>query len=169
MFECRVPEANCLTIVKGRALPQFRPKLMLERSATADLFKNTLARIPTVFGRLAYLASLRDSNSGIYRHHGLASIFGRDESRKALSQSHQTVFQEWLNLTLREKSEDLSRYFEGLEDPRPVVLDHWISIRSYGSYIPASARESERELFAAEFDVLLETLKCPDAPGSSRS
>jgi hypothetical protein len=51
---------------------------MLERSATADLFKNTLSRIPTLFGRLAYLASLRDSNSGIYRHYGLASI-----SRKA--------------------------------------------------------------------------------------
>jgi hypothetical protein len=88
-------------------MPQFRPKPMLERSATADLFKNTLARIPTVFGRLAYLASLRDANSGIYSHHGLAAIFGRDESRKALSQSHQAVFQEWLNLALREKKEDL--------------------------------------------------------------
>jgi hypothetical protein len=142
---------------------------MLERSATADLFKNTLARIPTVFGRLAYLASLRDSNSGIYHHHGLASIFGRDESRRALWQSHQIVFQEWLDLTLREKKEDLSTYFEGLEDPRPLVLDLWTSIRTYRSYIPASARESERELFDAEFDVLLETFKCPDAPGSSRA
>jgi hypothetical protein len=142
---------------------------MLERSATADLFKNTLARIPTVFGRLAYLASLRDSNSGVYRHHGLASIFGRDESRKALSQSHQAVFQEWLNLPLAEKREDLSGYFGGLEDPLPVVLDHWTGVRAYRSYIPASARESERELFCAEFDVLLETLRCPDPPESSRA
>jgi hypothetical protein len=142
---------------------------MLERSATADLFKNTLARIPTLFGRLAYLASLRDSNSGVYRHHGLASIFGREESRKALSQSHQTVFQEWLTLPLAEKREDLSAYFKCLEDPPAVVLNHWIGIPTYRGYMPASARPSERELFRTEFEVLLETFKCPDPPGSSRA
>lgn len=142
---------------------------MLERSATADLFKNTLARIPTVFGRLEYLASLRNPNSGVYRHHGLASIFGREESRKALSQSHQAVFQEWLNLPLAEKREDLSAYFEGLEDPLPVVLDHWTGIHTYRGYMPASARVSERELFCTGFDVLLETFRCPDPPESSRA
>ncbi len=142
---------------------------MLERSATADLFKNTLARIPTLFGRLAYLASLRDSNSGIYRHHGLASIFGREESRKALSQSHQAVFQEWLTLPLAEKRADLSAYFKCLEDPPPVVVNHWTSIPTYRSYMPASARPSERELFRAEFEVLLETFNCPDPPASSRA
>jgi hypothetical protein len=142
---------------------------MLERSATADLFKNTLSRIPTLFGRLAYLASLRDSNSGVYRHHGLASIFGRDESRKALSQSHQTVFQEWLNLPLADKKDDLSAYLNGLDDPRPEVLDHWASLRPYLGYMPASARVSERELFCAEFDVLLETFNCSTPPRASRA
>ena len=142
---------------------------MLERSATADLFKNTLARIPTLFGRLAYLTSLRDSDSGVYRHYGLASIFGRDESRKALSQSHQTVFQEWLNLPLADKAQDLSKYFEGLDYPLDVVLEHWTSTRTYRSYMPASARESESELFCVELGVLLEALKCPDPPDSSRA
>ncbi len=150
-------------------VPQFRPEPMLERSATADLFKNTLARIPTVFGRLEYLASLRDSNSGIYLHHGLASIFGRDESRRALSQCHQAIFQEWLKMPLAEKMGDLLAHFNGLEDPLPVVLDHWTSIHPYCGYIPASARESERELFGAEFDVLLATLKCPGPPDSFRA
>ncbi len=142
---------------------------MLERSATADMFKNTLSRIPTLFGRLAYLASLRDSNSGVYRHHGLASIFGREESRNALSQCHQTVFQEWLNLSLAEKRGDLFEYFDGLDEPRPAVLDHWTRLRPYRGYMPASARVSERELFCAEFEVLLDTFKCPDPPAASRA
>ena len=142
---------------------------MLERSATADLFKNTLARIPTLFGQLAYLASLRDSNSGVYRHYGLASIFGRDESRKALSKSHKKIFREWLILPLAEKREDLSEYFHGLDDPLPEILEHWSAVRAYRSYAPASARESERELFCAEIDVLLETFKCSDPPGASRA
>lgn len=142
---------------------------MLERSATADLFKNTLSRIPTLFGRIEYLALLRDANSGIYRHHGLASIFGREESRRALLQSHETVFAEWLNLSLAEKREDLSEYLHRLEDPPPVVLDHWVRVRAYRSYMPASARESERELFCTELDVLLETFKCPDPLADSRA
>jgi hypothetical protein len=141
-------------------VPQFRPKAMLERSATADLFKNTLAKIPTVFGQLGYLSSLRDPDSGIYRHHGLTAIFGRDESRKALATSHERVFQQWLNLTLAEKRADLVEYLDSLTDPRDAVLKHWAHNRTYRGYIPASTRESEEALFFEEFAALLETLSC---------
>ncbi len=144
-------------------MPQFRVKAMLERSAAADLAKNTLSRIPTLFGRLVYLASLRDAHSGVYRHHGLASRFGREESRQAFLQHHEAAFQEWLRLSLDEKCEDLSEFLAGLEDPRPAVLHHWIKVRPYRTYIPASARESERELFFAEFEVLVEALRCADS------
>ena len=150
-------------------MPPFKPKPMLERSAAADLTKNTLSRIPTCFGRLVYLASLRDPNSGIYRHHGLAAIFGREDSRKALFQAHESTFQEWLDLPLEDKCEDLSEYLHGLEDPEAVVLEHWTSVRPYRSYIPASARESERELFFAEFEALLETFRCSGDAGASRA
>jgi len=135
---------------------------MLERSALADLFKNTLSKIPTVFGQLGYLSSLRDPDSGIYRHHGLTAIFGREESRKALATSHQRVFQEWLNLSLEDKRADLVEYLESLTEPKAAVLKHWAHNRTYRSYIPASTRESEEELFFAEFAVLLETLTCGD-------
>jgi hypothetical protein len=145
-----------------KRVPQFRPKAMLERSAIADLFKNTLSNIPTVFGQLGYLAALRDMDSGVYRHDGLSAIFGRDESRKALAESHQTVFQQWLNLSLAKKRDDLLEYIEGLRDPKPAVLRHWTRNRSYRTYVPASVRESERQLFFQEFEVLLETLNCGD-------
>ena len=150
-------------------MPQFRPKATLQRSAVADVSKNTLARIPTLFGRLIYLASLRDSNSGIYRHHGLAALFGREESRIALLQHHEAVFQEWLALPLAGKQEDLSEYLTGLEDSRRLVLEHWRKVATYRAYIPASARESERELFFAEFEVLAETLRCADSPEAPRA
>lgn len=136
---------------------------MLERSAAADLAKNTLSRIATLFGRLYYLASLRDAHSGIYRHHGFSSRFGREESRQAFVYHHEAVFQEWLRLSLDEKREDLSQFLSGLEDPQPAVLEHWAKVPSYKAYIPASARESERELFFAEFEVLVEVLRCEDS------
>ncbi len=141
---------------------------MLERSAAADLSKHTLSRIPTHFGRLIYLASLRDSNSGVYRHYGLASIFGREESRLALCQHHDTAFQDWLKLPLAQKWDDLSEYLDALEDPRRLVLEHWARVKAYRGYIPASARESERELFFAEFEVLVEALRCSDSSEAPR-
>ena len=84
---------------------QFTSNSILQRSASADLFRNTLSRIPTMFGRLAYLASLRDPNSGVYEQHGLMSIYGDNKSRQALAQSHShsEVFQDWLDLPLHEK------------------------------------------------------------------
>jgi hypothetical protein len=133
---------------------------MLAGSASADLFKNTLARIPTLFGRLAYLASLRDPNSGVYNHHGLGAIFGRDESRRALGEAHTQIFQLWLNLPLAAKQADLVEYLAGVEDAPAAVVDYWTKAGVSRSYLPGSAREADRELFLREFAVLVETLKC---------
>lgn len=150
-------------------MPQFRPKPTLERSASADLARKTLSRIPTSIGRIVYLASLRDPNSGTYHHHGLASIFGPAESRGALLEGHEAAFREWLELSLVEKHEDLSSYLNALEDPRDLVLDNWRNLGVYRSYIPASACESDRELFFAEFNVLLAAFRCEDSGASPRS
>jgi hypothetical protein len=133
---------------------------MLAGSASADLFKNTLSRIPSLFGRLAYLASLRDPNSGIYNHHGLGSIFGRDESRRALGDSHSQLFQQWLKLPLAQKRQDLVEYLESVEPPSCAVVEYWAKAGIPGSYLPASARDAEQQLFLREFAILVETLKC---------
>src|SRR5215469_3816577 len=105
-----------LTYNVYNGMPRFR-KNALENTAAGDLWKHTLSQIPTVYGRLSYLASLRDQNSGIYRHHGLAAMFGRDESSRALRDSHEQVFLEWITLSMREKRLDLGRHFAALEDP----------------------------------------------------
>jgi len=151
-------------------MPRFKVKGVLERNAAGDLWKHTLSRIPTLFGKIAYLASLRDSNSGNYRHHGLSSLFGRDESAKALRESHERAFLEWLSLTMEEKYYDLSRFLVELEDPVSAVVRHWLSARIYRTYVPGSARETERELFCRDLEALLETIRnAQDAAGQSSS
>ena len=133
---------------------------MLAGSASADLFKNTLSRIPTVFGRLAYLASLRDPNSGVYHHHGLGALFGRDESRRALGEAHAHIFQQWLILPLSAKHEDLVKYLASLDDTRAAVLEYWTKTGISRGYLPRSVQEADEQLFFSEFAVLLETLEC---------
>src|SRR5271170_6382289 len=128
-------------------MPRFRPTAKLERSALADLCKYTLSRIPTVSGRLIYLAALRDLNSGTYRHHGLISAFGRDEAVKALRESHQASFQCWLNLSLAEKNEDLRDYLRTPDEPQDGIVRYWLQSGVYRGYVPASAIKAETELF----------------------
>jgi hypothetical protein len=155
-------------------MPRFRSKGVLERTALADLWKHTLSQIPTLYGRLAYLASLRDPNSGVYRHHGLSTAFGREESAKALKQSHERIFSEWLNLALAEKSGDLGNYLRGLDDPQGSVVVHWLRSDHYRAQIPDSARPMECELFQTDLEALLRMLKNagpaePPGPGSGQS
>src|SRR5437899_9269888 len=111
-------------------MPRFRSKGALERSAIEDLWKHTLSRIPSIYGRLAYLASVRDPNSGTYRHHGLAVSFGRDQSVQALKSTHEEVFREWSNLSMPQKIDDLMSYIGSLEPSRGVVVDYWLQSRS---------------------------------------
>ena len=137
-------------------MPRKRANGALERSAAADLFRHTLSRIPTVYGRLAYLASLRDPNSGVYRHHGLNQAFGRDASVEALQAGHADTFVQWLNLPLSAKAEQLTAYLTELEDPREIVIRHWIQSEAYRGLIPDHASPAQVDLFLSELKALLE-------------
>jgi hypothetical protein len=112
-----------------------------------------------VSGRLVYLASLRDVNSGTYKHHGLFTAFGRDEAVRALRDSHREAFQSWLNLSLAEKNDDLKEYLRSLENPREEVIEYWLQSGVYRSYVPATAMEMETELFCRDLETLLQLLQ----------
>jgi len=137
---------------------RFKPKGLLDRSAAADLFKHTLSQIPTLYGRLTYLASLRDPNSGIYRHYGLSAAFGREQSIRAFQVSHTKTFREWLKLPLSQKSSDLAAYFETLEEPRSVIARHLLRSKGFLTCVPDSASKAERTHFSAELELLLDLI-----------
>jgi hypothetical protein len=140
-------------------MPRFRPTAKLERSAPADLWKHTLSRIPTVSGRLIYLATLRDGNSGAYKHHGLTTAFGRDEAVRALKESHQATFRLWLSLSLAEKNGDLRDYLRALDDPQEQVVEHWLQSGIYRNYVPPNVLHAEGALFCSDLETLLRLLR----------
>ena len=154
----RLARATCPSGRQRHDMPRLRPRGILERTAAGDLWKHTLSRIPTVFGRVAYLASLRDANSGVYRHHGLAAMFGRDESSRALRESHEEIFSEWVCLPLVEKNADLMGYLDDLGVAREIVVENWLQSKIYRTYIPAATPTMERELFLSDLEQLLESI-----------
>jgi hypothetical protein len=159
---------------KQEGMPRFIPKGMLERNALADLWKHSLSRIPRIYGRLAYLASLRDPNSGAYRHHGLSAAFGREESARALQESHEQVFVEWLKLPLAGKSSDLREYLEGLDDGLAVVTTTWLRTGHHRTLVPDRATRAQQAHFRNDMEVLLDLIRSgaaagQQAPGSRQS
>ncbi len=140
-------------------MKRVRQKTVLDRSAAAELWRNTLAQIPSLFGRLVYLASLRDQNTGRYEHHGLAQLFGEEVTDEALRESHAATFQDWLCYTLEQQKTDLDLYLAGLDTDKRTLLDTWIRLAPYRTLVPASARDVERKLYLADLETLLELLK----------
>lgn len=153
-------------------MPRFRPKGMLERNALADLWKHTLSQIPSTYGRLGYLASLRDANSGIYRHHGLSAAFGREESVGALRKSHEDTFREWLSLPLSLKSAEIIVHFNNVQEHPRQVATYLARATPYLSQVPDSASRAQRRQFKMEMEILLELIKNDSGderfPGSAR-
>jgi hypothetical protein len=131
----------------------------LDRGAPSDLWRNTLSQIPTIFGRLVYLASLRVTNTGVYEHHGLSLLFGDTEADAALRRSHQEAFAAWLNCSLEQQKSDVDRYLADLDSNQRVVVETWLRLSPYRGLVPASVKTFERDLFISDFEMLLEILR----------
>jgi hypothetical protein len=131
----------------------------MERDAAANLWRHTLNQIPSTFGRLVYLASLRDQNTGRYEHHGLSQVFDESGAHEALCQSHEASFSEWLCYNLEQQKSDLDLYLSSFQPDKRTILATWIRLTPYRNLVPASAGEPERRLYLADLEALLEILK----------
>src|SRR5712664_3948715 len=80
-------------------------------SPEADLWRNTLSKIPTIFERLLYLASLWDPQSGIFRHSGLAQRYGKRRANVLLRASYLELLRKWNNCPVKDQQTQISRYW----------------------------------------------------------
>jgi hypothetical protein len=134
--------------------------------AAADVWDRTISQIPTTFGKIAYLASLRSGNSGRYQHFGLSRIYSDDEADRVLRACHQEVFAEWLNYSLEQQRNDLEGYLNSIEDNRQTVLKTWLELTPYHNLLPADASAAERRLYLTDLELILDLLRNELYPSS---
>jgi hypothetical protein len=128
-------------------------------AAISESWQRTLSGIPTVIGRVAYLASLRNANTGSYEHVGLAQRIGENEVDRVLRRSHMSIFQEWLCFGLERQKDELEEYFSGLDGDRREIVSNWLTLEPYGNWVPGESRDVERKLFYADLGVVLEIIR----------
>jgi hypothetical protein len=123
-----------------------------------DFTATTLAAIPNVFGRLTYIASLRDLSSGRYEHCGLEAVYPPDAVQEALEFCHQEIFSRVLEMPLSVQEQDLSEFLEGMPGVLPATIVHWRQLEAYRILPPEEAPDYLRELFFSNLRALLEIL-----------
>jgi hypothetical protein len=124
-----------------------------------ESWQRTLAGIPTFPGRLAYLASLRNANTGTYEHFGLSQRIGAPEVDRLLRRSHVDLFQEWLCFGLERQRRELDDYLADLEGDKREIVSTWLSLGPYAAWIPAESRDVERKLYYADLGAVLELIR----------
>lgn len=134
-------------------------QLQQNRHIIQDFTLTTLAAIPNTFGRLAYLASLRDLSSGRYEHAGLAAVYPAEAIQQALGQCHEELFQRLLEMPLELQELDLRECLAGMGPGLAATALHWQQMEVYRVLIPEQAPEYLRDLFCSNLRALLELLR----------
>ncbi len=97
------------------------------------------------------MASLRDASTGRYVHEALVRMVGAEDADRALRNSHNQVFSEWLGFGLAEQKSDLDDYLRVAGSPRYAL--------HYKNLVPVTAHDVERQLYVTDLETLLELLK----------
>lgn len=130
----------------------------LQQQAVDDLELRTLSRIDTLVGRLVYVASTRDYNTGAYYHDGLAMRFQTSAAQAALLQCHRSLFQACVLLPLSGLVEELTAYFNSAQEDQLQLIRSWQEFVAYRMLLPADCDRLSSGLFLSNMKLALAAL-----------
>jgi hypothetical protein len=125
------------------------------RRLTEDFSARTLAGIPSDFGRLIYLASLRDLASGRYSHAGLESQYPAAAVQETLARAHQEICECILETSLTQQEIDLISCLQGFQAAPEDVVRNWRELECYRALLPFGLPGYVRDLFCSNIETLL--------------
>ena len=142
-------------------------RLVPVQDAYDDLLNRTLSRISCDLGRLIYLASTRDYNTGNYYHEGLSSRFSLDVARKALEIAHRQAFYKVSAFSLEDLVSDLEAYLRSTRENPQECLRAWQKLEPYRIAIPTEVNLTVARLFTSNLRLALAILRSRQEPSQS--
>lgn len=125
------------------------------QEAAEDLRHRTLSGIPRPLDRLIYLASMRDYNTGLYHHDGLASRFTQDVACEALADCHAEVFRQLVNSPLEELVTQIEAYIRSTHTNPAGFLSAWRKLEPYRVAVPMETDPLSIEFLFSNFRIAL--------------
>jgi hypothetical protein len=125
------------------------------RAVIEDFSSQSLAAISTDFGRLYYVSSLRDSESGRYQHDGLKSLYPENAVQAGISHCHEELFSRILETPLMEQERDLRQCLGSAGDQYWDVVESWLESRYFQEMCPEGLPDYLRDLFCSNMGALL--------------
>jgi len=125
------------------------------RRVVEDFTSRTLAVIPSVFGRLYYVSSLKDTATGRYQHDGLVEVYSENSVQEALESCHEELFSRILETPLHDQERDLRKCLDSAGDRFWTVVETWREDRSFRTMCPEGLPDYLKELFCSNLGALL--------------
>ena len=135
------------------------PRRMDVQQAAEDLRRRTLSEIPRSLDRLIYLASMRDYNTGLYYHDGLASRFSQEVACEALADCHREAFRDLVGSPLRDLVCQMEGYMDSTHTSPSEFLTAWKKLEPYRVAVPVETDPLSAEFLFSSFKIALAILE----------
>jgi hypothetical protein len=127
--------------------------------AADDLRNRTLSEIPRSLDRLIYLASMRDYNTGLYYHDGLASRFTQEVACEALADCHREAFSQLVACSLRELVGQMEDYISSTHTSPRDFVTAWKKLEPYRVAVPVETNPVMAQFLFSSFKIALAILE----------
>jgi hypothetical protein len=128
-------------------------------AASEDLRSRTLVQTSGPLDRMIYLASMRDYNTGLYVHQGLAARFSAEVACEALAGCHQECFRELISLGLKDLTEQLNVYMQSTGTGADDFLRTWRELEPYRVAVPVGTDSLVAQFLFSNLKVALAILE----------
>ncbi len=129
------------------------------QQAAEDLRRRSLSEFPRPLDRLIYLASMRDYNTGLYYHDGLASRFSQEVACEAMADCHREAFRQLVGCSLEDLVAQMEAYMASTHTSPADFLTAWRGLEPYRVAVPVESDPLSAQFLFSSFKIALAILE----------
>jgi hypothetical protein len=129
------------------------------QQAAEDFRRRSLSELSRPLDRLIYLASMRDYNTGLYYHDGLASRYSQEVACEALADCHREAFRQLVGCSLEELVSELQGYMVSTHTGPAEFITAWRGLEPYRVAVPVESDPLSAQFLFSSFKIALAILE----------